>query len=315
MMMVDRPVSSRTFSKPMLEVLFDRKRWWLIASGIPREVQPVNDRRHEKWMRNHSHKHTHTEIMFVLKGRGSMGYEKRIYPYGPGTVFCFQPGESHDLEIPVWGQETEMLWIVLMGRKFVAQVTQFRPDLPGGAETMGFIVLAKDTGLLEVDPMPEQWPDRAPRREVRALQLYAAVETLVAALVEQGDAPVHPREEQVRERVVRMMQEYMEETGGQGLTPAELARMSGYSRAHFMRLFRQQVGCTVLEYLNQCRLRRAHELEKRGYQQYRIADILGFSCPTSYCRWRRQQEGKRAQAAVEGAEEEKRSGEVKARIL
>lgn len=297
----------------MLDILLDRRRWWLISAGIPREVQPVEDRRHLRWMRDHSHSHTHTEIMFVLKGRGHMGYEKQIYPYGPGTVFCFRPGETHDLEIPEWGQETEMLWIVLMGRKFVAQVTQFRPDLPRGDKTMGYVVLAKDSGLLGADPLAKQ--EGVGRREVRSLRLYAMVQLMVSALIEQGDEDGKATAEQAGQRVVRMMQEHMEETGGQDLTPAELARLSGYSRNHFMRLFRQYVGCSVQEYLDQCRLRRAHELDRLGLKQYEIAATLGFSCPASYSRWRRQQEGRREKAVVEAQEQDRSGAEIKARIL
>ena len=216
---------NRFFTPAMLDILLDWRRWRLVSRQIPREVEWVEDRRHKRWMADHSHSHSHTEVMVVLRGCGLMGYEGRVYPYTSGTIFCFGPNETHDLEMPEWGQETEMLWIVLMGRKFVARVTQFRPDLPRGRKTMGHLVMAEDSGLMVANPVVDLLAAGARRTEVRSMQLHAGVQLLVAALISQGDESDRFPEGRVQQRIVRMVQELMEETGGAKLTPAELARV------------------------------------------------------------------------------------------
>lgn len=280
---------NRFFTPDMLDLLLDHRRWHIVSHQIRREVTPVKDPKHQKWMARHSHSHPHTEIMIVLRGYGRMGYCGEIYPFEAGTIFCFGAGETHDLEIPDWSRDTQMLWIVLLGRKFIASITSFQRDLPTGAGTLGHLVMAEDTGLMVANPLSTLAEASARRPDVRTLQLHAAMQTLVAAVIDHGDDTNAYPEEPIQRRVVRMIQEHMEETGGDGLTPAELARMSGYSKSHFMRLFRTVTGKTVQQYLDECRWRHTLELEERGWLQCDIAEHLGFSTPASFSRWKRLQ--------------------------
>lgn len=283
---------NRFFTSDMLDVLLDHRRWRIVSSQIQPEVTPIQDLRHQRWMKSHSHSHPHIEVMFVLQGCGNMGYQGRVYPFVPGTIFCTGPDETHDLEVPEWSSETEMLWIALLGRRFLARRTCFRHDLPRGSGSLGHLVMAEDSGLTAAHPLGEQTP-AARRPEVRALELRARVQLLISALVEHGDEMDYRPEEPLQRRVVWMIQEHMEETGGRRLSPAELARMSGYSKSHFMRVFREVTGETVQESLDRCRWQRALELEEHGLRQYEIATDLGFSCPASFSRWQRQQRSRR----------------------
>ena len=279
----------RFFSDRMLDVLRDHRRWRVVSSQIPPEVAPVADRRHRRWMEAHSHSHQHTEILFVLDGQGRMGYEGRVYPFEPGTVFYFGPSETHDLEVPEWSAESEMLWVVLLGRKFLARITSFRRDVPGGRGSLGHLVMAEDSGLMAANPIGDLAARGARRSDARALQLHAGVQLLIGALLDGGDEPEVPPDEPIQRRVVRMILEHMEQTGGRKLSPAELARMSGYSKSHFMRLFHQVTGETVQQGLDRCRWQRVLELEERGWRGYEIAADLGFSCAASFSRWQRLQ--------------------------
>jgi len=281
--------TNRFFSPDMLDVLLDHRRWHIISGLIRREVSPVKDPRHAAWMTAHSHSHSHTEVMFVLGGHGHMGYETQVYPFEPGTIFCFGPNETHDLERPDWAPEAEMLWITLLGRKFLARITSFRRDLPQGKGCLGHLVMAENSGRVAADPLAKMLGGGALRSEVRNLQVHAGVQLLIGAVIDRGDDPEDYRDEPIQRQVVRMIQEHLEETGGRGLSPAEIARMSGYSKSYFMRLFRRLTGETLQESLDRCRWRRALELEKKGWRQYQIAEDLGFSGAASFSRWLRQQ--------------------------
>ena len=63
-----------------------------------------------------------------------------------------------------------------------------------------------------------------------------------------------------------------------GVDLQTLAAETGYSRSHFLRMFRATTGCTPHRYLLQLRLRRAQELMKQGHTSLiDIAATCGFS--------------------------------------
>lgn len=289
---------NRFFTNDMLDVLLDHQRWRVIGTRNPPEVTPTRDDQHAGWMVAHSHSHPHTEVMVVLAGQGRMGYQAKVYHFVPGTVFCFGPGESHDLEMPDWAPEAQMLWITLLGSRFLARITSFRHDLPHGAGCLGHLVMVEESGLVAGDLLDLILRPPAERPEARALQVRGALQLLIAAVIDRGDDPAEYRNEPLARQVVRTIREHLEETGGAGLTPAEIARMSGYSKSHFMKLFKQLTGLTLQAYLDRCRWQKVQELERLGWKRYQIAAALGFSSPASFSRWQRQQRAGKCQLAT-----------------
>jgi AraC-like DNA-binding protein len=296
---------NRFFSLDQLDTLLDHYHWRVVSTQGKPEIEPVGDSRHEAWMEGHTHSHLHTEVMFVLRGTGNYGYQGKVYPFGPGTVFCFGPREAHDLERPEWATDCQMLWVSLLGRKFLARITSFRRDLPQGPGTQGHLVMAEDSGLVIHDPLTNILCYGAQRPEVRTLQVRSGLLQLVSALIDHGDDPDDQPGEMISRRVVRMLAQYIDETGGANLTPADVARMSGYSKSHFMRMFRSMTGRTLQQHIDDARLYLTEDWERRGRQQQEIAAHLGFATPASFCRWRKMQrpEEPPARAAGQGADQ------------
>lgn len=56
---------------------------------------------------------------------------------------------------------------------------------------------------------------------------------------------------------------------------------------NFHRLFRRHTGLTVQEYVDRCRLARFRQLTEAGRSQKAISEVLGFSHPASFSRWKR----------------------------
>lgn len=280
----------------LLEVLLEASAWRIIHSQCPRTVEPVADARHREWMTENTHRHQHVEVLYVLGGTGRHGYCGEVYPFGPGTVFYFGPREPHDVEVPHWAPDAELLWVTLMGPRFLARHLSFRRELPAGRGQLGHLLVAEDSGLLAGNPLagPPQ-PALPPR--ARSLQVRAGLELLAAAIVSHQEAPAE--DEPLRRRAVRMIERYLHDSAGRDTGVAELARMAGYSPYHFMRLFRQVTGRTVQEYIDQCREARVRELTEQGWRQYEIAEHLGFSCAASFSRWYRS---RRPSACSQGGE-------------
>ncbi|HVS03716.1 MAG TPA: helix-turn-helix transcriptional regulator, partial [Thermoanaerobaculia bacterium] len=62
-----------------------------------------------------------------------------------------------------------------------------------------------------------------------------------------------------------------------GIALEDLARASGSSRHHLVRLFREEVGVTPYDYLIQVRVRRAQELLAAGWPIVEAAQEVGFA--------------------------------------
>jgi AraC-like DNA-binding protein len=67
---------------------------------------------------------------------------------------------------------------------------------------------------------------------------------------------------------------------------AEVARGSGLSRAHFFKLFREQLGLTPVVYANTLRIETAiDQIARKNASITTISDGLGFSCQSAFTRF------------------------------
>jgi transcriptional regulator GlxA family with amidase domain len=110
----------------------------------------------------------------------------------------------------------------------------------------------------------------------------------VAALVEEGYGDIAAdRHYHFQRNKMEAIRRHIQETGGVDASLDHLARVAGYSKFHFLRLFRQHTGRSVHECVNQSRLRKVEEQLADGLALKAIAVKLGFSCPAAFSRWYR----------------------------
>ena len=77
-------------------------------------------------------------------------------------------------------------------------------------------------------------------------------------------------------RNVTRARDYLDAHFGEEVELAELARVAGLSRSHFIRAFRQETGLTPHAYLMDRRFRTATRLLGRGEAPGDVAAICGF---------------------------------------
>ncbi|MEM7052497.1 MAG: AraC family transcriptional regulator [Acidobacteriota bacterium] len=111
-----------------------------------------------------------------------------------------------------------------------------------------------------------------------SLAAEEAMEGVLAALLERysglgGRVPPAGRQRRAMARV----RDYMEAHLGRSLALDELAGVSGFSRFHFLRLFRAEVGLPPHAYLLQRRIVRARRLLRQGMAIAQVALACGFS--------------------------------------
>lgn len=275
---------NRFFTGAMLESLLRPEAWRLVAAALPPMVEPVEDERHQSWMRAHTHSHAHQEILIPLAGEGRFGLAGRIYPSAPGTIFVIDSFEEHDVQYPEWTSDLDHLWINALRDHCVVRLITVREGTTRVSGAWSCLISREEAGP-PLDPVPVR-AEMPP--EVARLRMVGALSLLVGALIRRGYGAEQAEErDSFQARIVQSVREHIEHTAGNGATLEHLARIAGYSTFHFLRLFKKHTGCTVHEYIDRCRLRRAREMQAQGRTRKEIAVALGFSCPAAFSRWYR----------------------------
>ena len=278
-------MENRYFNSDILAVMSEPARWSLINSAFPPDVAAEEQPRHAAWMATHSHAHANREILLTLSGGGWQGFRGQVYPRRPGSVFFFNSFESHDLYVPPWTTDEVQLWISLLPVHIVMWTYVIQA---GGFSTQ------------------QQWRQVFPRRQIGAtdLTLFADASSpslppalcrlhlqsflgicLCAAIHASFDAGRPQEKGSHQQQIITAIQHHIEETAGRGVTIAHLEHLTGYSKYHLLRLFKSYTGRSVHTYIDECRLRRTHELQSGGRSQKEIAAVLGFSCPSAFAHW------------------------------
>jgi AraC-like DNA-binding protein len=260
-----------------IELLLQPNHWTPIFDANCRE--PVEDDRHAEWLRENLHAHAHPEILLVVSGGGLHAHGDAIFPCLPGSVFAFGPFDAHDAEPPQHLPDARQLWFGLHGSRATARMI----EVSGGAWRRDWALV-----LPAAHDAVGQWrrASEPAAPELRRLRLMAVAQLLVATLLEAGDEAARADEGLgFQQAVVVAICDHIEETAGRGDDLASLARLAGYSKYHFARLFKRETAMTVLEYIDTCRLSRTREMIAAGHTYAQIAETLGFSSPQSFSRW------------------------------
>ena len=253
--------------------------WRLVSSVAKPDVSEVADARHERWSARRTHEHPAMELLVPLSGEGRYGWMERTYPARPGTVFFFDSMEPHDMGYPEWCGRMEHLWVAVaenhvfartlaISRGVVKDVTASRLMFNLEDEGLDIGRIARDCRALKAEQ-----PDLARR------MLMTALDGMLCRLVEYDRRGRGAAGEFTAASVIETIRLHVRTTGGRGATITHLARMAGYSRFHFLRLFREHTGRTVHEYVDECRLDRTVELLKQGAKLNRISEELGVFVP------------------------------------
>lgn len=276
------------FTPEQLAVLLAPECWALVGAAGLAEPPPVTDRAHRRWLADNAHAHGHAELCVVLAGEGCHGCSGTLYALAPGTVFYFGPFTAHDQVPPPHMRFADQLWFSMVKDTVVARLLEVRDGSFGFGGKWSVMLTREQLGCTDCRTLLEGLEQEELPAALRRLKLRAAAATLVAALVGAGyRREEQPSAESFQGQVIAMICGHIQESAGRGETLGSLARLAGYSRFHFLRLFKQHTGRSVHEYIDECRLRRVREWQAAGFKQARIAEQLGFSSPSVFARWYR----------------------------
>ena len=275
------------FSDEMIDTLINYDEWKIVSSLFPAEIHPIHHSAHEKWMTKHVDRHPHREILFSLSGKGLYGFHGNTYPCSPGTVLLFDSYEPHDNFYPPHAPPGIHLWLSLLDEKAVGRILVIAGEKFSARHS--FVVGDTAASVL----LNQTWTRMAQNREIpepfRRMRIISALSSVLMAAVEQGygltGSPVSPGGH--IDEIIRSIMRNISVSGGNGLNLDNLARYSGYSKFHFLRTFKKHTGKSVHEYIDECRSKKTDDLRQKGLNKSEIAEALGFSSLSVYCRWLR----------------------------
>lgn len=268
----------------MLKVLGSPNSWEIISTAFASEKKPVDNPAHTKWMQHNSHSHPHQELLLILRGQGYQGFQGNVYTYAPNTVFLFDSFEEHDFYYPKWTSETDQLWLGCFQNHIVYSLIHIEDGKP---EYFGHTVLSKANTGSWVQSLNA--PNNLPSA-LKKLHVFSSVSSLVSLVLQFSfTKPTTARETiSFQEQIVLAIQEHIQQTSGNGISLDNLAHLSGYSKFHFERIFKQHTGLSIHQYIDECRRTKAECMLKEGCLKKDIAQALGFSAHSAYSRWYKQ---------------------------
>jgi len=274
------------FDAPNLNILAAPWHWKIVSSLFPPDVAPSNDRAHQKWMAHGQNQHTnaHDEILIALQGCGHYGTQGKVYPCQPGSVFFFNRTDRHDTGYPPSAKGMIHIWIHLLEGSAYALVEKI--DKGAKPQILCRVDLFEENVALSM--LTQTWRNmRTPNEPLSKFyrsQLVAALYMVVVELVEHSlaDPSTH---DSFGKRAIRHVTDHVAANKELNFSIDDLALMAGYSKYHFVRLFKKHTGQTVHHFLNGCRLARATDMLAGGHRRKEVAAVLGFKHESSFSRW------------------------------
>lgn len=238
-----------------------------------------------EWRKLHREQHAEcVELVLALSGEAAFGLADKVYHLKPGCCLVLTSRDEHDT-----GRS--------LTEKFIYCCIHFYPgyvywelfELIGTdycSMSIERLEWALQGGLRDdVEALVELPLDNSQKMTYLFHLLECARLQFLAKLPVQAPAPTP--QPHLHYRIFAAMRR-IDASRGKVCSADELAKQSGYSKCHFLRLFRKTSKQSFHDYVNRVRKSSYRELCNRGFGQKRIAEELGFSSPAALAHWKKR---------------------------
>ena len=222
-------------------------------------------------------------LMMVKRGTGSLTYEGRTYPLKPGDcvfIDCSR-GYAHTTDQDLWS----LRWVHFSGPTMEGIYGKYRDR--GGRPVFRD---HSGEGLNRVWEALYAWADS--QDHVRDMRISAGLGELLTLLMEQSWNPEPEAGSSPGRKDLQQVQEYLDRHFREKLTLDSVAKTFYMSKYYLAHRIRQQLGVTLLEYLQHRRVSHAKQLLR--FSDLTIEEIArdcGMEDPNYFSRTFRKVEG------------------------
>ena len=230
------------------------------------------------------HTHRYAELMLVLEGQAIDLIDGQEYHVRAGDVYVLHPDMLHEQRE---AQGYRYAILKFDHNAFMTEAEELRGlsgfhllfSIRSGSALRA---VADDATLSAVEPlvrmMEQEMGNTSKESEALVRQLFMAT----VAILCRNCQPSLPSLRSYRQ-VIALALGYMETHYAEAVTLDDLARVTGYSRRHFTRLFRENMCCSAMDHLTELRLNAACRLLKQNEPLTAVAAACGFSDAAALC--------------------------------
>ncbi len=232
-------------------------------------------------------RHLHHEILFIIHGESQFMLNGLVYHARPGTAFLLNKWEIHSYGYRKNDRDLLHLWIHFNDDRLYGSITYV--GCAGQYHPTGInMTFSKDLHLL----LHRRWKIlekiQSCSSGIKNLLMKPPLDIVLEEFAMFRFGMVDYPDESTGDITV-FLRNYIRNTNGRNCSLENLEKLSGYSRFHLSRQFKEQCGKTIGEYINEVRLHFVEEARKRGLKQKEIANELGFSSPSAFWYWFQKQ--------------------------
>lgn len=244
------------------------------------------------------HSHHGYEWYFCLAGSGEFIAGDQAYGIFAGSLIIVRPSVLH-MPRPANGQllhrqilsvdERYLDRLCGVDRFTAEQVCEWLPD---GASAS--VLWQLNTGQLESVRaiLLELESELTGKREAYTLEVQSLLLRLFAVLTREKAGPPSRQAEERRKLLAVQMTGYIADHYKLPFRMEEMVRYFHFSRSYLHRIFKQETGIAILEYLTHYRINRAKELlEADSMPLIEVAVTAGFQDLSYFCRSFKRQTG------------------------
>lgn len=230
------------------------------------------------------HSHRYAELMLVLEGQAIDLIDGQEYDIRTGDVYVLYPGMLHEQReakgyryaIFKFDQEA-----------FATEADDLR-GLPGFhllfsmKSGSALRAVADDATLAAIEPLAHMMEREMEKDAQESEPLVRHLFMATVAILCRSCQPSLPSLRSYRQVIAQALG-YMETHYAEPVRLDDLASVTGYSRRHFTRLFRENMCCSAMDYLTELRLNAACRLLKQNEPLTAVAATCGFSDAAALC--------------------------------
>lgn len=239
------------------------------------------------------HRHAETQIMWIIKGHGTLAIEQNLFNFEDGDIFYLGANQSHVFKGDFDKNEKQMVHAISIFFDPHKKMAAFF-DLPEFEELNHFIN-SSETGFKIASRLKMTVGE-----SIAALQKTKGVEQIIdfikilnhlmqnrhlhTSLSSEKNVPVHISDND--QRIIDAQAYIKKNFARQKLTLDSIAREACMTPQAFCRSFKKRTGITCTEYLNELRVQRACRLltSSSMYSISSVAFNSGFNSLTNFNR-------------------------------
>lgn len=261
------------------EIMRDRSLWPKIAETLHWETETLKiTRPYQRWMEEHSHTHSYTEICLCFVGEHFYGVNGKAVKLSPGSAILIPRQVLHDSRYSEHHQPCVDFWIHLLPHGHVTMnFVEHRP----GTTPVSTSVAFRDSHF------PEDFQrvfslldgEEKPSSQTTSFLFYLLHDVLEK--LRQGEiTDVAPDENSI----IANMKEHITKNLADRLPLEELARVAGYSPFHFHRVFTKAEKITPRHFIETHRVKLACKRLETGQSITSAAFDAGFTSCSQFNR-------------------------------